>query len=239
LTVVLDAQETKTIVLYSTATSECDFDLIGVEYETSNGILARCNFSDKIRDSLKFAAICSLPPLDVHVKIALNAEDMDAVELYTGEIVELDLIVGTQIGHDASWTPSRITLETNANLLTSDKRKSKNEIEFRTLCKYKVQAPSQAKSETVYFKIEYFDAVTNKSRSTSRNVELFVRECLVVETSSANVVSVRNVLSTNYVTLFAQQDDAVELMPGLTAHVLCDNAVIPWTSSDRHGLLAI
>lgn len=249
LNVTLEENESKTVTFIVLPESVGDFDVLGLEYNT-NGVPCRHDFRDRLKKNLRFIAIESLPPIQVVIKIGSNAENVDAIEMMSGEVAELT--VRASLATEGTWIPTRVKMISNAQLFTesqpvdcSRQGVSLNWIEDNF---FTIRAPLDSKPHTMNFSIEYYDDGRRESRTVSRRVEIFVRECLVIEGLVEGVLSVRNTLSSGPITLSCQ-DESLELWPGLSAHMLVSpiqrsgsdqkDSVIPWSSFTRRGFLSV
>ncbi|RWS12872.1 trafficking protein particle complex subunit 8-like protein [Dinothrombium tinctorium] len=239
ITVTLEPCDDQTVSLKVTPRTQCDIDFLGVEYKINN-VSFVCEFHEKLLNLLKFKAVVALPPIDIGIKISTFIENTDAVELFTGEIV--DLIITLQMKNlNEKWTPSKVILTTNGDLLVGEEPNKFIEeqinLTFNEKNVFKLQAPAVAQTYSLYFKIDYYDKETGKNRVLTKTVELFVRECLNVDGLVEDVISLKNVLSNNSITVFGRESESFELMPALTAHLLIGKQFVPWKCSNRKGVI--
>ncbi|RWS25372.1 trafficking protein particle complex subunit 8-like protein [Leptotrombidium deliense] len=239
ISVELQPFDDQTVTLKICPKIQCDFDLLGVQY-TLNNILFVCNFHEKLLSSLKFKSIVALPPIDIGIKVSSLVESVDAVELFAGEIV--DLCISLKMSNSSeTWIPSKVLLSSNCCILSGMEPNNFHNnpivVKFNEKNFFKLQAPTVAKTYSLYFKVECFDGLTNKSRTFVKNIELYVRECLNIDGFIENVISLKNVLSNNAVTLIGELGNSCELYPALTAHILVNSDFVTWKFGDRKGVI--
>jgi hypothetical protein len=233
--VTLTAGQEKCVTLCLIPKALGDFEIVGLEYETINDLRARFQFSDKLANKFCMTATKALPPLTTNIRIGNNSEDADAVEMLTGEIS--DFVISVSLTDETGWRPTRILLHSNAEITGhGDDRDRGIALQFGIENNFQIRAPTHSRSQSFYFRIEYFDDNVKERRCMTRNMELFVRECLAFEGLVEGVLSLRNTLSVGPVTL-QSEDETVDLWPGLTAHILVRNSSIKWKSGVRQGFL--
>ena len=233
--VALMADSEKCVSLSLTPKTVADFEVLGLEYETINDLRARLQFGDKLLKKLRMTAVTALPAIQTHIRIGNNAEDADAVEMLAGEIAEF--VITVSLVENTDWRPSRLLLHSDAVIGGHANQKEKGiDLKFGVPNNFQIRAPTQSKSHSFFFRVEYFDDTLRERRSATRNIEVYVRECLAFEGLVEGVLSLRNTLSSGPVTL-QSDDEVLHLWPGLTAHILLHDSCIKWQSGVRQGFL--
>ena len=231
----------KSVAFLVTPIETGNFDILGIEYTTgsaSNVMRCRRHFHHKTLNQLRFFSLKSLPVIQVNLRIGSYADNVDAVEMMSGETCHMEITVN---GNDSSWTPSSIKLYTNAQLFKDgiDLKQTSSEVVVPLVWMqsnvFHLRSPIESRRHVITFRIEYHD--NKDSRSTTRKVEVYVRECFVVECVVQNVVSLRNTLS-SMIILRGKEGSSVQVWPGLTAHILLDS-IINWSSFSRQGFLSL
>lgn len=228
----------KCVSLSLTPKSEGEFEILGMEYETVNEMRASLLFDEKLVKRLRMVSVQALPRIQTRIQIGNNSENVDAVEMLAGETSEFTVWV--ELVQDMEWRPSRIFLESDAEITapaSSSATRGPVPLQFAAPNHFQIRAPSDSKSHSFFFRVEYFDDMVRDRRSVTKHVQLYVRECLVVEGLVSGVLSLRNTLSSGPVTL-KSNDEVLELWPGLTAHILLRDSCIKWRSGMRQGFLS-
>lgn len=258
--VQLDESIESTVICTFRAQQIDQFEVYAFEY-TAGGVRFLQRFDDKlIGAKLQFRSIETLPPLSIRLRV--HDRDVDALELLTGEVVEL--VVFVQPASDGGdWRPSRLELITDAfieptdreSMLSAltDKPKSSDQrppaIERKfTLSsfddnRFRLYGPMVASNHSLAVRLEYSDDRDQKRRTVCRTLELYVRECTQVEATSApHLYSIRNVQSLNELRVRIGDQPEVCLQPGLTAFVRIrrpDVQCIRWFCGLRHGQIQL
>lgn len=218
----------------------CDFNITELAFEI-DGTKFYQKLNEKWCKLLKFTCLKTLPPIDVSIRIAHFSENMNSIELLTGQIVELSVKLVFQ---DASINPDeyRAKMVTNSNLLDLDYDPSQKPIEIaiKEANTFQLQAPSTARTHSIFFKITYCKSSEPlKERTYTRNIDLFVRECIQQDFVTQNVVSLRNLSSNHYVQISSGDHEKLEIDPGLTGTILAHNNTIDWIINNARGRINI
>lgn len=235
----LAAESEKCVTLSVQPEEEADFEIVGMEYETANELCARLIFEQKVVRMLRMVCVKALPPVHTSIQIGTNTENVDAVEMLAGETTQL--FVTVNLVQDIDWMPSRIFLQSDAEVTDTSNTAAVGtgvSLNFGVRNCLQLRAPCDSKSHSFFFRVEYWDDVVRERRSITKHVQVYVRECLVVEGLVEGVVSLRNTLSSGPVTL-QSQNQVLHLWPGLTAHILLRDSSIKWSSGTRQGFLSI
>ena len=238
LDVDLNPGEEKTLRFKVTPQKTGDFDLIGLVYRYSEAEFFY-EFSQKQRKSLLFTCIQSLPPLDLTINIP-NHKDTDAVKLLTGQLIDFEIRISFKSLVDCK--PCKAVLSTQANLVgIQDTLINPIEIKFNSTNLFKIQASFVAGTHSINFQVTCIemDSLTPIKRSFTKTIDFYVRECLVLENRVNNVISLRNVLSSTPILVSAHEDEKLDLMPGLTAHLLVNGDMIHWKTEKCTGLIDV
>ena len=114
----LDEASESTVQCCLRPQTEGEFEVYGFEFETSNVSFVHRFDERLVQRQLRFQAVEALPP--IQVRLHVNEREVDALELFTGELVELSISLqpldGVLGGGDAGWEPAEIRLSTNAKL---------------------------------------------------------------------------------------------------------------------------
>jgi hypothetical protein len=250
----------KSVTFSLIPSSAGNFDILGMEFTIAGGTkLIRCkrHFNKSHSNRLRFLSIQTLPPVQVNIRAGSYADNVDAVELMSGETVDVDIRVNNWKITNASWRPSSIRLFTNAQLfrdgieITHQNQGIMNKqhsisLNWAESNIFTLRSPIDSRPHLLFFKIEYFDESKKESRTVGRSLEIYVRECLIVESVVERVVSLRNTLSTTIVLSVNQRNEkndivieTLKVWPGLTAHILVSDSVISWSSFSRQGFLSL
>jgi hypothetical protein len=245
------------------ATTVEPFEVYAFEFE-ANGVQFVQRFDERqANERLQFRPIETLPALQL--KLRVQDRDVDALELLTGEEIELNVSIRLQ-SNAGDWRPSRLELVTDADLRPLDtadrlevlpdtsrttgfKSESLPSNERRFVLptlgdhRFRLLSPCLASNHSFFVRLEYADERDQKRRTVTQRLELYLRECTQVEaTGAADLYSVRNVQSLNELRVrFANQPE-VCLQPGLTAFLrLHDRNVqwIRWACGSRQGQLQL
>ncbi|XP_054164361.1 trafficking protein particle complex subunit 8-like [Oppia nitens] len=220
ITTTLDTNDPIWIQLSIKANTECEFDILGVDYKCDDIVDIRCPFSDKQRAGLRFRAIKTLPL--IHMELRFKNESLEqwsaspSLPVYTNEIIELllKLSIGETSAAATIWRPSSVRLTTNAILLNSDNNNSSVITNARTQTMaivfdgdhsetmFKIQMPSTSSDRyDVQFTVTYRDNSGNQSRSVCRTLSFSVSECLRLDSCVQEVLSLTNTLPTTAITV--------------------------------------
>ena len=235
--VELNSDEEKTLAFKVIPQKLCDFDIIGLLYHYSEAEFFY-EFNEKHRKSLLFTCIQSLPPLDLIISIP-NQKETDAVELLTGQLIELDIKISFKSA-SIDCKNCKAIMSTQANLIGfEDTLLNPIEIKFNSSNIFKLQAPFTAATHSIYFQVTCIELNSSVKRTFTKTIEFYVRECLHLENQVNNVISMRNVLSSTSILISSFEDEKFDLMPGLTAHLLVKENLIHWKTDKCQGLINI
>lgn len=232
----------------------CDFSVTQLTFEI-DGTKFNQKLNDKWCKMLKFTCLKTLPPIDISIRIGHYSENMNSIELLTGQIVDLSIKLVFQ---EALINPDEYDAKmvTNANLLGIDKERKEKEkeeegdydssqkkvisIALKEVNTFQLQAPSTARTHSIFFKITYCKtSEPYKERTYTRNIDLFVRECIQQDCCIENVVSLRNLSSNYYVQISSGDEKILEIDPGLTGSILARSSSIDWMINNAKGKINI
>ena len=226
---------------------ECEFTLLGLEFQCDNQVPIRCRFSDKHVAGLHFKSHKSLPSIAMdirfHTPSLTTSQTTSAIEVFATEV--LDLSLGLGVTHNG-WKPSSIWLSTDAILLNDslqvlDTNINKQlNVNLDSDNRLRIQMPSEVGSHSIYFKLNYSEESTHRSRVITKTIGFDVKECLSVEANIESVVSLRN--NSSDVPIFVKSCDQslVEIPAQLTTHLLSNGLSIAWTQPNgRYGVIRL
>jgi hypothetical protein len=240
ITSTLESNEETVIYLTVIPQIECDFEILGIEYKVDDSVLIKCEISDKIRKSLMFRSIKTLPLIEIDIGFpSLSDSILGSTQVYSNEIIELFIrLTCNQNG----FKPSNMIMTTNANIIKDfidDKCETDIEVAFDSSNTFKIQIPSQTGLHSLYFKLRYTEDNSRKSRTLTKTIDFNVNECLHLESMVEGVASLKNLLINESVFVNTFGNQTIEIPATLTAHVLVDGLSIPWSLSNRHGLIQL
>lgn len=250
----LDGAIEQTVTLTLVPRETGPLDILGIQFITHQSeIKATVLLDEKRAKKNRLLVIETLPLIKMDIQIGSYDVNVDAIEMLTGEYMPCKvtlLLCPTSNQFNSDWRPLSLKLLTNAQLLDVNSRQvipvslespmSGIDLQFGPDGNlFYLQAPFGHQSLTVTFRIEYRDS--RHSRTVTRRIEIYCRECIAIEGMIEGVVSLRNTLSAKAIQLTTDlNEDPLDLHPGLTAHVLVEeNQLIPWRCSSRQGFLSL
>lgn len=249
----LDGEIEQTVTLTLVPRETGPLDILGVQFTAHpSDIKATVLLDEKRARKNQLLVIETLPLVTLDIKIGSYDVNVDAIEMLTGEYMpcNITLLLSPNSTFNSDWKPMSLKLLTNAQLLDVTSRQVIPvslespmlgiDLKFGSDGNlFYLQSPFGHQSHTVTFRIEYRDS--RHSRTVTRRVEIYCRECIAIEGMTEGVVSLRNTLSAKAIQLTTDtNEDPLDLYPGLTAHVLVEeNQLIPWRCSSRQGFLSL
>lgn len=237
--ITLESSQEQTIKSSLISNTICDFNVTGLSYSIE-GLKFQHNFHEKWRKMLMFNCLKTLPPLDVFIKIGHYAENMNSIELITGQSIEMILKL-TFCDPTNNSSDYRAHLYTNIPFLDSTISSSQPiKVSFGKDNVFILQAPSSPRTHSFFFKIVYTKIdEPYKDRTYTRNIDVFVRECVQIDGLLEKVASLRNLSSNSSISISSGGKDNLVIGPGLTGHLLTHNHVIDWTINNAKGQISL
>lgn len=237
--IILESNQEQTIKSSLISSTICDFNVTGLSY-TIEGLKFQHNFHEKWQKMLMFSCLKTLPPLDVSIKIGHYGENMNSIELITGQSIEMILKLAF-CDSNINSNEYQAHLFTNVPLLDSAIDTSQPiEVSFGKDNVFILQAPSSARTHSFFFKIVYTKIdEPYKDRTYTRNIDVFVRECVQIDSLLEKVASLRNLSSNSSISVSSGGKDELVIGPGLTGHLLTHNRVIDWSINNAKGQLTL
>ncbi|CAG2167144.1 unnamed protein product [Oppiella nova] len=253
ITSTLDATDEETVIYMSVIPqTECEFDILGLDYRCDDIVDIKSPLTEKLAKGLCFKAIKSLPLIQMEISShRLTAPAVTGVvsagglvPLFATELIDLSIRLSSA-GSVNQWKPSSIRLTSNAivvnestgSLKVGSTKESDIDVDFHKNNALKIQIPVTLGPYDLYFKLQYRDGTSNKSRTVSKTIGLDVKECLRLDTSPApEVISLTNTLL-NGESVFVNPfvDQRLEIPALMTAHVLTDGRAVNWTVTTGAG----